>query len=128
MRRILLALLIIFSFTGVTNTEKDPDTGNYWFCRQVGLVENEKTFIITYIFRDELINHYQERQVEFQKHLLKITKNRFEPSFDAKCKEYEDRKDAEKHRDEELKTAEKYKLHTLQIPWRFTPDVEKRSK
>lgn len=125
MKQLLAMLLVLFSFSGVAKAEDTPPAGHHWFCRQVGLVEGQKTFVITYIFNDKLDNHYQERQVEFQKHINQITKNRFEPSFEAKCREYNDKKHAEKHRKLELKTAEKYELHMLQIPWRFTPDAKK---
>jgi len=95
----------------------------FWFCRQNGNVGDNLTMAITGVWADNYPNHYDERERAFEQHVLEVTEDAFVPSFQAKCREYVDESNAEKHREVEIKTAQRYNANVLELQWRWTPDV-----
>lgn len=117
-------LLVLLSFLLLPLTLSAGELEErFWFCRQNGNVGENLTMAITDVWADNYPNHYDEREQAFERHVLEITEGAFQPSFQAKCREYHVRADAEKHRKVEIKTAQRYNANVLELEWRWTPDV-----
>ena len=121
MKHYLLMLLLLLpgqSFASYTSSD-------IWFCRVVGNVDETKVMFVTPLWEDTHNNHYQEREKAFIKHLQYLTKNKFNPAFQAKCRDYLDKDRAEKHRQLEMKTAKKYDFEVKEIPWKWKANHDK---
>ena len=84
----------------------DQDT-KIWYCRQTGYLNHELHTFISEQWKDDLGNHYIQRQDAFEAYIKKLTKNKFRPSFEAKCRDYYTVEHANKHQKIEIETSEK---------------------
>jgi hypothetical protein len=122
MKKLLMLLALIFFPMSV---QAGGPSKSAWFCRVVGNMNGAQKMFITYTWTDKLPNHYEAREMQFIKHVVKTTKGEFRPSFQAKCRDYTDAKRAEKHRLLEVKTAKEYKFDVSTLNWRWVPDAKK---
>ena len=102
MKKLLVALMILVFSTPLSAGGPRERT---WFCRQNGTVGNTAYMFISEPCTDTYPNHYDERQEAFSKDVKKLTKGTFEPMFEAKCREYYNPKQTEKHLRQEMKTS-----------------------
>lgn len=120
-----VCLFLAMLMTSSSLSAEVPTQPALWFCRVVG-IQNGKTpeqvVYISKIFSDDMENHYEKREQAFIEHITKdITRGRFEPQFDAKCRDYINHKTIKKHRQEEIKTAREHKFSVYELDWSWRP-------
>lgn len=131
MKWIARTILLLMFFVSSPLSAESPQP-SYWFCRVVGIEKGKSPNQVMYlseIFSDEEQNHYEKREKAFTEHVVKkVSKSRFEPKFDAKCRDYLIKKTAEKHRKEEIKTAKAHQFKVKNIEWKWVVPVEGESE
>ena len=120
MKRLMFITLLLVPITSFAiNTSE-----RFWFCRQTGLLDGKLYTFMSEIWEDSYSNNYDLRQLSFEKFIQKKTQSKFNPSFEAKCREYYNPKHAKKHRKVEIDTSNKYQANVVELDWKWEPDAE----
>lgn len=116
----ILALLLIPAST----TGMGPPKESFWFCSQVGTMNDHIIMAHTPVHKNLHTWTYAEKAEEFEKYLQKVTKKEFKPAYAGFCADFTDPVKAQGQLDKILEKAKKLGFDILRIPLNLK---EKRS-